>query len=210
MTDSADLTPLEVIQRLAFIAPPRINEITKPGPHCILSTAIGILVLKQFDIQAVPFPVEVTVCNQAWMDWANEGFPNSGPEEQERRGAHIITNRPDWQGGNLPSLNPVTGRGWDGHLVLRVDKTLIDLDLGNFCRPTKGIVLPPSIVAPLSERLTVSGGYGDGQVMTHVHYQPLVAPYADEYLTSKDWTLHDRYEDVVFDIEMRIRTLVVE
>lgn len=213
MKDSDELTPLEIVQRLAYIAPAKINEIAKPGPHCVLATAVGVKVLRMFDINAVPFPVEVTVCNQQWMDWAKADFaPDGSPEEQLRRGAHIITNKPDWNGQTLPSLNPPSGRGWDGHLVVRVVdlNLLVDLDLGSFRRPTKGIIVPDSVVAPLTPQLTVVGGYGDGTTMTHVSYKPLVAPYADDYQTSRDWSEDHRYEDVVFDLEMRIRTLVVE
>jgi hypothetical protein len=60
-------------------------------------------------------------------------------------------------------------------------------------------------VAPLDENNTIEGEYHVDQHMVFVRYAPMVAPFADDYVNSKDWTLRDRYEDRVVAIVKKIR-----
>lgn len=189
------MTRTKILRRLGGISPGAIAKITKPGPHCVLSCAIGQMVLQRFGLEAVPFPAEVSVANQEWIDWSADDFAG-GSEEQLRLGAYLLTNRPQWDGGTLPSLNPTTSKPWDGHLALRLGDTLIDLDMASFIRPTKGILLPAVMVAPLVDDRVV-GTYHHGDRATMVQYAPLVAAYAEDYQQSKDWVVRDRYQDVV-------------
>lgn len=198
------MTKSKILKRLAEFAPPIIAETTKPGPHCVLSSAVGQMVLHRLGLECEPYVAEVGICNKAWIEWAKFDFAG-GKEAQLERGAYLITNRPNFTGETLPSLNPPTSAAWDGHLALRSGEWLIDLDLGAFTRPTKNIWLPPSMVAPLNAEGGVEGEYHADQHVAHVRYAPLVAPYADDYLTSKDWTLRDRYEDRVVLIINKIR-----
>lgn len=198
------MTKSKILKRLAEFGPPIINETCKPGPHCILSSAVGQMALERLGVRSEPYAAEVLICNKAWVEWSKFEFAG-GKEAQLERGAYMISNRPNFTGETLPSLNPTTGPAWDGHLALRSGEWLIDLDLGNFSRPTKNIWLPPSMVAPLSADNTVEGEYHIDQHQVYVRYSPLVAPYADDYLTSKDWLLRDRYEDRVVAIVNKIR-----
>jgi hypothetical protein len=183
-------TTKNVLDALAQYAPEEIRRICAPGPSCILATKVGVLALAEFRVVAQPFPVVFSAFNQAWRDWADADFVG-GAEEQLRRGAHLLTNTPDWKGGALPSLNPAARAPWDGHLVLRVSngalEYLVDLDLSQCARPTKGIHLPPAVVAPISAANTVEGVCTLKGTTSYLAYQPLVAPYADEYRTAKDW-----------------------
>jgi hypothetical protein len=197
------VTRTKILKRLATYVPIVLSGTTKPGPHCVLSSAIGQMVLARFGIQADPFVAEVMICNEAWVHWAEDDFVG-GRDAQEARGAYMITNRPG-PDVSLPSLNPVTGPAWDGHLALRVDDRLVDLDLGNFARPTKNIYLPPAFVAPFRADNQVIGECHMHGHVTVVHYKPLVAPYADDYLTSKDWTMRDRYAEEVSVLATAIR-----
>jgi hypothetical protein len=198
---------LRILEALVDVAPPLIDRITKPGPHCVLSTRVGQLALAVFGVAAKPFPVELSIFNDAWRQWGDEGYVG-GADEQVRRGAYLLTNTPNWQGGELPSLNPASGpRPWDGHLVLRVENWLIDLDLGQMARPTKGMHLPSAIVAPLDAD-AVDGSFTEQTTgtTTHVAYKPLVAPYAEDYRRSKDWTRDTvEYTDVVIEIARQMR-----
>jgi hypothetical protein len=193
----------KILKRLAAFAPEIIGQTAKPGPHCVLSSAVGQMVLARLGVEAEPFAAEVNICNAAWIAWAQDDYAG-GPEAREARGAYLISNSPNWDGPSLPSLNPPTSAAWDGHLALRVGKVLVDLDFGAFSRPTKGLRLPPVMVAPLREDGTVRGVCQMGQSRAYVQYAPLVAPYADDYLTAKDWTLRDRYSDQVHAIAGRI------
>lgn len=180
------MTTQNVLTALAQYAPSEIRAISKPGPACILATRVGVSVLENFRIVAEPFPVEFNVFNDAWREWGDANFVG-GSEEQLRRGAHLLTNMPNWPGGTLPQLNPARGRPWDGHLVLRVDRWLVDLDLAQCSRPTKQIFLPPAVVAPLGANDVVEGDVTIKGVTSFVVYRPLVAPYADDYKTAGDW-----------------------
>lgn len=196
------------LHALAQIAPPQINAMCAPGvPHCVAATAIGQMVLGALGIPALPFPVQFTICNQAWMDWAKDDFPGGHePGEQLRRGAYILSNAPDWKGPSF--MTKIIKKPWDGHLVLTVAsrewtgrsvRYLIDLDLGSYSRPQHGIVLPLGFVAAFHKDHVV-GTLDNGGQRAHLAYQPLVAPYAEDYQQAKDWTARYRYTGVVADI----------
>lgn len=182
-----------ILDHLVTVGPSLITSFCKPGPHCVLATAVGQMVLARFGIEAEAYPVAVAVCNRAWIRWKADGHPG-GKEEQQRRGAWLVSNNPDWKGETVQLVK--SDAPWDGHLVLRVrdgvQTWLVDLDLGSFNRPQHAIMLPGGLVAPLSSDGVVSGTFTDGRVETAVEYGPLVAPYRDDYLTAKDWTRRAR------------------
>ena len=182
-----------VLERLVKIAPPLIDSISQ-GPHCVMATSVGQMVLERLGIAALPYPVEVAICNRAWMQWKADGH-QGGIVEQERRGAYILTNTPNWKGASFQTVK--SAKPWDGHLVLRVpdgDRAwLVDLDLGSFNRPNRDISLPGGLVAPLAANGTVYGTFTHGAVETTVEYGPLVAPYRDDYLTARDWQRRGRF-----------------
>lgn len=195
------MTTRNLLDALADAAPPVIDRISRPGPRCVLASRVGQLVLAHFGKVAEPFPVELTLFNDAWRQWADEDFAGGAQAgEQERRRAHILTNTPHWRGQSLPSELPPTRGPWDGHLVLKVEGFLVDLDLGQMARPHKQIRVPRAVVAPLSPANSVEGTFTDRGVRTHVLYRPLDAPYADEYRTAKDWVKTSTYDPTVTTI----------
>lgn len=125
------MTGGKVISRLG---PAYAGLVTVQGPACILATAIGIDVLKEFGIEARPLSVQVDVVNRAWLDgdvaaaWRlSAGYP---PEEAAKMLA--------------PRTNVPTSP-WDGHLVIELvgRAALLDLDLKQMARPRHRIVVPP-------------------------------------------------------------------
>jgi hypothetical protein len=176
-----------ILRALTQVAPPVIRAHSTGGPCCILATRVGQQALAVFGIAATPFPVVLSICNDAWIRWGEDGYPG-GTAEQLRRGAHLITNTPDWHGQSMPSQNPARSRPWDGHLVLRVDTMLIDLDLGAMSRPQNRIVLPATIIAPLTDDERVSASYGNATQAAHLLYYPLRTPDAYDYALAGDWT----------------------
>lgn len=184
---------LEILQRLVEVGPSFINRLVKPGPHCILATSVGQMVLAQVGIAADPYPVEVKVCNTAWMRWKAAGYPG-GIEEQVTRGAYLLSNTPQFRGSSFTKVH--IEKPWDGHLVLRVpDGTrtwLVDLDLGSFNRHEHDIHLPGGLVAPLADG-RVTGRYTSEGTVTHIEYGPLDAPYRDSYREARDWMQRARF-----------------
>lgn len=183
-----------LLQRLAEVAPPIIDRICKPGPHCVLSSAVGQMVLDAQGIVALPYVAELTIANAAFNRWAREDYPG-GAAEQIRRGAYWITNRPTDRDRSFTTVQ--VSKPWDGHLALRVGDYLLDLNLGAFNRPQHQIALPEAAVFPLDANQSVAGRFTDGATTTTVMYRPLDAPYKNDYQTAKDWTRRGRYYDVV-------------
>lgn len=198
------MTLTKILNRLVTVGPEVINRFTKPGPHCVLASAVGQMALARFGVEAEAYPVAVIVCNQAWVDWRDSDY-QGGVAEQQRRGAYLLSNTPDFKGQQFSTIK--IAKPWDGHLVLRVRKAnvLIDLDLGSFNRPQHNIVLPGGIVAPLSDEGFVSGTFTDNGITTTIGYAPLVAPYANDYLTSRDWAERDRFAEHVAELVRAMR-----
>jgi hypothetical protein len=199
---------VEVLNRLVAVGPTIINKYVRPGPHCVLATSLGQMTLARFGIHAEPFVAEVTVFNQAWADWGEAGH-DGGREEQLRRGAYILSNAPDWAGQSFKTSE--THKPWDGHLALKVPdgrehRWLLDLDLGSFNRPQHNILLPGGLLAPLSVGDCLSGVLENSETHTRTSlvYKPLVAPYANDYLTARDWVERDRFTDHVDELEAAI------
>lgn len=204
---------LKWAQRVAYVAPAKITAICMPGPHCVLASAVGQMVLERFGIASTPYVAELNVCNQAWVDWAKDDY-EGGRAAQTARGAYLITNRPDWQGESRPA--PVAVRKpWDGHLALRLELDgqpwLLDLDSGSFARPDYKIAVTPSILAPLrpGPKGESAEGTFETDAVTYIAYQPLVSPIAQDFLASKDWTERSRYRDLADEIEGAVRSLLV-
>ena len=200
----------EILNRLVEIAPGAINTFTKPGqPHCVMATTIGQMVLNHFGVESFPYPVEVRITNKAWADWATAGY-GGGRAEQERRGAYLLSNTPNFNGASFKTVE--VAKPWDGHLVLRVPggkgkpAWIVDLDMGSFNRPQHGIMLPDGLLAELSSDGRLAGTLvASDAIQTTVEYRPLVASYRDDYQTSKDWVERDRLIGHVNELARAIR-----
>ena len=195
-----------ILDRLVRVVPKALEQITKPGPHCVLSTSVGQTVLERLGIPSEPYPVEIKICNQAWMEWAEDNYAG-GREAQLRRGAYLLCNSPNWQGASFKSV--IVDKPWDGHLVLKVpdgDRVwLVDLDIGAFSRPAQNVRLPSAMLAVLPSDGQLAGTFTKGLTQTHVVYAPLVAPYRDDYQTSRDWVERDRFAEVIEKIVRAVK-----
>lgn len=197
-----------LLGRVAQVAPPIIAAASKPGPHCVLASAVGQMVLDTYGIPADPWSVEIMVFNEAWKQWGDEADFAGGVEEQGRRGAYMLSNSPEWQGASMPMQGPQPDKAWDGHLVLRVVNPsnpldhpwLLDLDAGSFRRPAQQIDLPGGLVVPIHEEIVLGSVARVDGPRTHVGYRPMVSPFADDYRTAGDWVQRERYAWLVHDI----------
>lgn len=147
-----------VIERLVALAPDVcVRTAAARGGvlldnRCILMTAIGLDVLKDFRILAEPLSVRAMLANKAWLNWMQEpSFSDRSVLERDRRGAWMLDvatpealcaagiHADDWQ------VESGTNH-WHGHLVIYLPDraTVIDLNLGQFARPAKAIFVPPA------------------------------------------------------------------
>ena len=190
------MTTKATLDKLVEVAPELISAMAVQG-HCVMATSIGQMVLHELGISADPYPVQLTIVNHAWIAWQEAG-QSGGQAEQLRRGAYIITNRPDWHGASFKVIEHA--KPWDGHLVLRVPDNgqdwLVDLDLGSYNRPMHKIRLPLGVVAPLTNGM-VGGTFEDRGCRTYLEYRPLSAPYAHDYQRARDWTARTRFIHLV-------------
>ncbi len=126
-----------ILDVLIEVAPPIIALHAKPERpgRCILATAVGCEVCRHFGIAAAPLSVDLQIYNAAAVDWIKAGQPD-GVAGYAARGAWVIV---------IDSENrQPTVVGWPGHLVVETDGGFLDLDLQQFQRPERQIVLPPA------------------------------------------------------------------
>jgi len=128
----------EILDMLVEIAPPIIALHSKPEARgrCLLAAAVGCEVCRHFGIAAAPLSVAVEIYNKAAVDWITAGQPG-GVEGYQACGAWIIVIDHE---NRQPHV-----RGWPGHLVVEIEGGgggILDLDLQQFQRPEKQILLP--------------------------------------------------------------------
>lgn len=190
-----------IISQVADVLPPIVDAICRPGPHCVLSSALGQMVLARFSITAKPWPCTLRVANHACATWEAEGRPG-GAEEACRRGAYLITNSPnDPMGDRRPVFAP-----WDGHLVLRVGHRLIDLNVGAFTRPDHDIQLPQAMTLQVMREEAKTTWHPPTGGPVQLHYRPLEGPIRNAYRTAKDWTQRERLRPELLEVISRIRS----
>lgn len=164
-------------------------------PHCVLSCAVAQMVLERLGETAEPWPVVASIGNAAFMQWLEDGTPG-GQEEQLRRGAWLVTNRPDLKGAFVQTVVPYAP--WPGHLVLKVNGFVVDPNLGQFNRPSHQIHLPPCGLFPPAGLQGTGGVFVDEDgTRSYVAYSTLETDDAPRYRTSKDWVERGRYTHAV-------------
>lgn len=112
------------------------DELASPNA-CILAARVGAEALRYFGVRVQVEPVSLGVLNAKLFAQMEAGVDP----------ADIDWSDGSWGVGINPDMLPTsTGPGWNGHLVLVVDKTmLMDLTLPQVNRPKFDIVLDPLI-----------------------------------------------------------------
>jgi hypothetical protein len=98
---------------------------------CIAATRIGLEVLRAFGVVGYPTPVTVAAFNRAgWLAFQRE--PDQPVTESDIPNAWAVgivgTGAVDQQTGS-----------WDGHLVLHVNRYLVDLSADQLSRPQRNL-----------------------------------------------------------------------
>jgi len=173
-----------LIEELLDAVPEEIVNSIGPNDNlargrCIMATATGISALRYFGIQAEPQPVAVEIFNPAMTEWLKEGSPG-GLEEAKKRNCHVVA---------IDAQNESKPGGYNGHLVVRLDNYLLDLDMRQFVRPHKNIAMPVSVI------WEVKDDFDDGGLQVYekngcwVTYEKLDNP---GYKQAPDWRKRDQ------------------
>lgn len=182
MNDS-DMKVLEWVVRLApsamAEAADREGYVLAPNV-CIMATKVGIQALAHFGIEAVPVTVNLVVGNRQWVDWMNHGMPKPMPTAAWSVAVHEQN---------------TDGPGYNGHVMLRADDMLADLNFGQVSRPQKGMAFPASTAFPLDGKRMVEFEAGreivyfgeDGEAVI-IHH----TPGRKSFQQAKDWTRHQK------------------
>ncbi len=146
MTEAPAVDRTEVLRLLAQRTLPELEAELGRRDVCVAATRLGAEVCRYFGIDARPQPVMANAFNQQALDWIEGGrdWPKIGdPEEAEfwAAGCHIIGIDEEDRGER--------GR-YPGHLVLWLPgrEQILDLTIGQFSRPAKGLVLPDGALLP--------------------------------------------------------------
>jgi hypothetical protein len=139
-----------VIDLLVQRAPSHIDRDYREGSRCVAATRIAYDVLRYFGIRGKALPVEALAANApAWeaiREATQRGEPLTREQEDElvARGAWYV---------QIDTETNTPGR-YAGHLVLGIEEPIfdgergfVDLDLQQFRREQKGILLPDAISA---------------------------------------------------------------
>lgn len=166
-----------LLDRLCEIAPPVMDEFYSDR-RCIAATKTAVEVLGYFGISARPVKTMTIAGNQAWEKWLAADKPEPTPDEVWAVGT-------DLAGGDYP-----------GHLVAIVDLhgvkngALLDLSVGQFSRPERGLLLPRAVWFPLDaesydkDRAVI--GYADDQTGAESYLVYRFLPERD-WTRAKDW-----------------------
>lgn len=169
---------------------------------CVLATKVGLDVLRYFGVDAKPLPVVVAALNAPAVDWieSDRELPREYGEdadEFEKSGAWIV--QIDERDLGEPGRYP-------GHLVVGLpgEDAILDLSLGQFARPEKGILVPPGGMFDLPE------GFADGRRGLYqlegggaLVYE--ARPRSDRFRRGADWKRKNPYAGALI---RRIRAAV--
>lgn len=173
------MTPGKVIDRLVAYAPAVLSAWA--NPKCVLATATGLYTLRQFGIESAGVAVIAEAANPAYMDWIRRGNPG---ELFHAMGCWFISNDPNFEGAELPRQVAEPRRATIQHVVLHVPKLgcIIDLNLDQFNRPSKQLVLPVSALKLPWDGVHASRGWDTGAV----RYRPWPV-HDDSWQAAPDW-----------------------
>lgn len=174
---------LEYVTKLAPVAMAEAaeNEGYALAPNiCIMATKVGIQALDYFGIKAIPVTCNLVVGNAAWVEWMKDGMPKPMPDEAWSVSVHEQN---------------TDGPGYNGHVMLRADDMLADLNFGQVSRPEKNMTFPAAAIFPLDEeqRANFEAGkevvyFGPGGEVVIIHH----TPGRKSFMKAKDWTRHQK------------------
>jgi hypothetical protein len=191
------MTRSKALARLVAYAPPVIAAHAKPQPRCVLATRIGLDVLSALGIAAAPMPVVLDAANAAYFEWCEAGEPD-GFEGYRARRCWLMSNDPRKRG---LQLRRAIANPWPGHLVLRVQDQIVDLDLQQLARPAFGITPPPALMLPWpSDQPAALATFEWGAVAYRRWPETHMLP---EYQQSVDW--RGPYDHIVKPLVRAIR-----
>lgn len=181
------MTGLKVIRALVRHIQPVLTLVPLERSRCVLTTAVGIDVLRHFDIKARPLSVRVELVNGAFRQWADEGYPGGEAAGLARGAWSLMAGDPGQRatdgGGAAPLVEPPS-HAWDGHLVVDVPffGLFLDLDLQQMNRPTKNIRVPPAMA------FRWNMGRDVGYVLEDCAIRYTARPDDRTWSDAKDWT----------------------
>ena len=168
----------QVIDALVECAPSIIERYSQRRSRCVMATAIGLEVLDYFGIPAKEMPCEVDVFNEIAWKWYQAGCLENAPAD-----AGILSVRMD---------RPVEAnrKEWNGHLVILTKNdsvVIIDLDMQQFNRPEKNILVPSAASFDWAKDKLIGGWHAtDAYHSTTIVYK--LKPGVKSYKQG-DWTM---------------------
>jgi hypothetical protein len=140
-----------LLERLKPVARDLIVERLGHTDTCIPTSRILQPVLEHFGFQSIPVATEVNVYNRVFAEMV-KFFGDQQPtvdqiEPWRKKGAFSVRISPDMATAGVP----ISGTGWDGHLILRVEDTVLDGSIEMCNRPAKSIILPKLLWVSVDE-----------------------------------------------------------
>lgn len=169
------------LDRFADVTRAEILRWWRPN-SCIVSTRLGLEVLKYFGVGAAAQAVTVAAFTKAAAAAIIAG-------ENPRDFGHSV----GIAGTDEITMQPDGRRSWDGHLVIRLTQqpVLIDLSADQLDRPQRGLRVPQPIIAPIDDTTAFERGRSlvlesaeDGTVLFYT------ALTSRAWRKSSDWTKH--------------------
>jgi hypothetical protein len=184
------MTTTKILDRLIRFAPPLLDANCKPGVgRCILATAVGLDVLRAFDIAAEPRAVHMKLANAQYIAARLRG---ADPVTAVARGGHLMA----------PNEGLRSATSWGGHLVIELPTVgkLLDLDHGQFRRPAHGILVEDADLFdwPANTREREFVGVNRARLVITVVED-------DYYQLSKDWTEPSRWRPLATTLVRAVR-----
>jgi len=195
---------LELIERLAPVAYPALCEEYLPT-CCIAAAAILTRVFREYGYRAEVIPATVRIYNAGMVKLLRDRVRI--PDDEERREMFFELHKA-WGVGIVPASAKVSalqdrrGGGYGGHLLLRVNRFLIDPTIRQAERPDKDINLPDMLYYPHAEEFAQSGRLAVEVNGCHVFYDRI-----DDmsYRSAPDWNRRSTpYPETVQKIIQRI------
>lgn len=172
-----------VIEALAASAPLLIERLNR-ADSCVLSSRIGLAVLRRFNVEAEAIAVDVFVMNRVAANWRDAYLASKGREPSRDEIEQQIGEHSRFYAGGTTSSPLVAGK-FSGHLVILTNSDhLIDLTIGQLNRPLYAVELPPTVTI-------VSPSFIQGDESISVINGCLVRYKASSdfaWKTSPDWT----------------------